>query len=181
ASASCACCGRSWRRPSRRKITSGRPNCGTASAVWSRGNRIRAKPPRPIIEGRAGARWPPDGGWRMAAGLIRRTHDLSAMWRRGDTVSLRANLGKTPSKWMLGTGPEPDVAIASRVRLARNVAGIPFPAVASDEQAAKVLRLARDAAADPSPELADLEFIAMADLSPLERRLLVERHLISPQ
>ena len=102
-------------------------------------------------------------------------------FEEGDTVSLRANLGKTPSKWMLGTGPEPDVAIASRVRLARNVAGIPFPAVASDEQAAKVLRMAQDAVADSSAELADLEFIAMADLSPLERRLLVERHLISPQ
>ena len=31
------------------------------------------------------------------------------------------------SKWMEGTGPEPEVVISSRVRLARNLKDLPFP------------------------------------------------------
>lgn len=81
---------------------------------------------------------------------------------------------------MKGSGPERDVALGSRIRLARNVAGTPFPAVASREQLATVME-AVGAAVESAPELQQLEFIKTDSLSPLERKLLVERHLISPR
>lgn len=96
-------------------------------------------------------------------------------------MSLEHILSQTLSQWMQGTGPERDIALSSRVRVARNVAGIPFPAVASDEQAAEVCRLAQQVLKSAPPALADAEYISLAAIPPLERHLLVERHLISPQ
>lgn len=96
-------------------------------------------------------------------------------------MSLRELFGKTLSEWMKGTGPERDIALSSRVRLARNVAGLPFPGVASDEQAQEVVRLAEAVVHKIPPALGRMEYIPMARLTPLERQLLVERHLISPQ
>src|SRR5690606_7835852 len=55
-----------------------------------------------------------------------------------------------------------------------------FPAVAGDEQLQHVLELARQAV-EKSPALRRMQFVPMASLSPLERQILVERHLISPQ
>lgn len=96
-------------------------------------------------------------------------------------MSLQELFGKTLSEWMKGTGPERDIAIGSRVRLARNVAGLPFPGVATDEQAQEVCRLAESVVKAVPASLGRLEYVPMARLSPLERQLLVERHLISPQ
>lgn len=95
-------------------------------------------------------------------------------------MSLRDIFGKTVTEWMKGTGPDRDIAIGSRVRLARNVAGIPFPAVASPAQLDQVCALARKAVQKGVGPVAQLEYHDMAQLSPLERQLLVERHLISP-
>ncbi|MGI6038046.1 MAG: ATP--guanido phosphotransferase, partial [Limnochordia bacterium] len=83
-------------------------------------------------------------------------------------------------EWMKGTGPGRDVVISSRIRLARNIQGIPFPATASQEQLSHILSLAQSAC-DTKAEIGTLEFLPMAQISPLERQILVERHLISPQ
>ncbi len=86
--------------------------------------------------------------------------------------------------WMKAQGPEDDIVIASRIRLARNIAGVPFPAVASDEQ----LKHVQDVVESVSQNLetvrqADhtITYRSMAEVGQLERGQLVEKHLISPQ
>ena len=85
------------------------------------------------------------------------------------------------SEWMRGKGPQSDIVISSRVRIARNLADLPFPTVADEYQAKEVLkrveqvfRRGRD-----NPVFSDAEWISMADLTDLEKRVLVEKHLIS--
>ena len=36
------------------------------------------------------------------------------------------NLTHTSGEWLRGTGPESDIVISSRIRLARNLAAFPF-------------------------------------------------------
>jgi protein arginine kinase len=95
-------------------------------------------------------------------------------------MSLRDIISKALSEWMKGTGPERDVAISSRVRLARNLANVPFPGVAQEEQLQQVLQDVKKAS-DNMPYLKNAEFIRLIELPILERQLLVEKHLISPQ
>ncbi len=80
---------------------------------------------------------------------------------------------------MTESGPEGDVAISTRVRLARNLEGLPFPGHAAPEHSLQVLELAR--AAFGQPEVRQhFRFLPLSDLRSLERWILVERHLISP-
>lgn len=86
------------------------------------------------------------------------------------------------AKWMEGTGPAADVVISSRVRLARNLIGLPFPQAADEASAKKVVDLVaaavqRISADSPQP----LRFLKLAELTPLERQVLVEKHLMSPE
>ncbi|MBL8964044.1 MAG: hypothetical protein JNK70_08245, partial [Phycisphaerae bacterium] len=82
------------------------------------------------------------------------------------------------TEWLRGEGRAADVVMSSRVRLARNLAGCPFPHRGSRVHRQASLQLCRRAvvSAGLSPTLlwADLH-----QASPLERMLLVERHLIS--
>jgi protein arginine kinase len=95
-------------------------------------------------------------------------------------LSLKDIIGKTLGEWMKGTGPEHDVVLSSRVRLARNVTDIPFPAAAQEDQLRHVMEMVQ-AAVVGQPLLADANFIKLVEIEPLERQLLVEKHLISPQ
>jgi len=89
------------------------------------------------------------------------------------------------SYWMEGAGPDSDVVISSRVRLARNIAGLPFPHMLDREQAERVIGTVSDliasAAARGDGPLADLHLVRLHDLGSLQRQVLVEKHLISPQ
>ena len=58
--------------------------------------------------------------------------------------SLLPHLGE----WLQGTGPDADVVISTRVRLARNLAGYPFITKASPAQKAAIEAKARDALRD---------------------------------
>ncbi|NMB17315.1 MAG: protein arginine kinase [Firmicutes bacterium] len=95
-------------------------------------------------------------------------------------MSFRTIINRDGSQWMKGAGPDQDVVIGSRIRLARNIRGIPFPGAASHEEREKVLQMAKGATA-LAKNLGQIDFVPLGDVSPLDRRLLVERHLISPQ
>lgn len=95
-------------------------------------------------------------------------------------MSLQDIINRPISAWMKGSGPDRDVALGSRVRLARNIVGTPFPAVAGGAQLQQVLRSVEEAVAKSSV-LQNLQTIPLQSLAPLERNLLVERHLISPR
>jgi len=95
-------------------------------------------------------------------------------------MSIETIIGKTVSRWMEGKGDFSDVVISSRIRLARNLEGYPFPNVLSESVAGEVITAVQDAVAKISHEPGPLEFFNLASLSALERFILVEKHLISP-
>ena len=83
--------------------------------------------------------------------------------------------------WMKKTGPEGDIVLSSRIRLARNLTGVPFPGQADNEQLKQVSNRASFSVQDliDSDESHQYEMIDMAALTEQERRILVEKHLIS--
>lgn len=83
------------------------------------------------------------------------------------------------SRWMEGSGPEIDIVISSRVRAARNIEGQTFPCLASDEETAAVLEKICDAT-NADDDFSDFSYWPMEQLSDLEKKALVEKHLISP-
>src|SRR5260221_11265625 len=75
-------------------------------------------------------------------------------------------------------GPHCRIVLSSRVRLARNLKGLPFPGWAKKGDRVKALELIRPAV-ESLPQLAGAFSESMDNLSPLDKNILVERHLIS--
>lgn len=74
-----------------------------------------------------------------------------------------------------------EIAISSRVRLARNIGSLPFPSRMTPEQGAGVAAQVRDAIFSSSHTASqNFMFVDIAKLTPIERQMLVEKHLISP-
>jgi protein arginine kinase len=88
------------------------------------------------------------------------------------------NLSHTSGEWLRGTGPESDIVISSRIRLARNLAAFPFTNRASAHQKSEIENLLRDRIAHLELE-PNLIYFDIPGLSVLDRQLLVERQLIS--
>ncbi len=85
------------------------------------------------------------------------------------------------SEWMKGNGPESDIVISSRVRLARNLKDYPFPSLATDSHANEIIDQVEGVLnRDSSVDIGKFELIKMDELNDLQRRVLVEKHLISP-
>lgn len=85
-------------------------------------------------------------------------------------------------KWYEKAGAEGDVVISTRVRLARNLAQVPFPNRMTPDQKADVERRVRDALLNSNSAIAaDFTFLAMDDLSNEQAVSLVERHIVSPE
>jgi protein arginine kinase len=77
--------------------------------------------------------------------------------------------------------PEADVAISSRIRLARNLDAYPFTPRLTGVQGTEILGKVRDAVySSGSEELEGLSYLEIKTLNPMDRQLLVEKHLISP-
>lgn len=77
--------------------------------------------------------------------------------------------------------PEADVAISSRIRLARNLEAYPFTPRLTRAQGSEVLEKVRAAVFSGSDaEIKDLLYIEIQTLKPVDKQVLVEKHLISP-
>lgn len=98
-------------------------------------------------------------------------------------MSIKDTVASARSKWMEGTGPESDVVISSRIRLARNISEYAFPHFMSAEQAGQVIHAVRLAVSreEMVKEMGPFEFVDLAELTPIERQILVEKHLVSLQ
>lgn len=82
------------------------------------------------------------------------------------------------NEWFSGTGPLSDIVISSRIRLARNLAGYKFLSRCSNEEKSEILGRLRDVLM--SLDLGgEVSYISIDDADPVDRNLLVERHLIS--
>jgi len=93
-------------------------------------------------------------------------------------LKLRDIINKNLTHWVSGEGPESEVVLSSRIRLARNLDNFPYPNRASKEEKKKITSKVVEAA-DQQDEI-KLYYINLAELPELERELLVEKHLISP-
>ena len=86
-----------------------------------------------------------------------------------------------PNKWYDKNGEQGDVVISSRIRLARNLNGYPFPHLMSLQQKNELASKVKAALDNSNSYIAStFKFINMAQLSVTEANSLVERHLVSP-
>jgi protein arginine kinase len=89
-----------------------------------------------------------------------------------------SDLTSRAGEWLRGSGPRSEIVISSRIRLARNIAGMTFLSRCTRTQRAECEERARHAIVDA--KLADRVLYVNLEKSPeLDRQLLVERHLIS--
>jgi protein arginine kinase len=96
----------------------------------------------------------------------------------GNELYHRPELNGQGLAWLDDPGPESEIVLSTRVRLARNVQGFPFSAKASGEERDRLLDQARGALKG-ADVLGDVDLWEMGDLSASERTLLLERHLVS--
>ncbi len=81
-------------------------------------------------------------------------------------------------EWLRGSGPEGDIVISSRIRLARNLADYPFIRRCSDQDRTAIEATIRKRILAQG-ELAKLSYVDVATLETIDRQFLVERQLIS--
>lgn len=86
-----------------------------------------------------------------------------------------SDLGLT---WLDASGPHSDIVLSTRVRLARNLQGLAFGTRLKESERDQIRSEAR-AAASAAGLLRNGIAVEVAKLTPLARRLLLERHLIS--
>ncbi|MFM2142050.1 MAG: hypothetical protein RLZZ476_594 [Verrucomicrobiota bacterium] len=89
-----------------------------------------------------------------------------------------STLIKNPADWMKGSGPHSDIVMTSRVRLARNLRGFPFPGFSQEHQRVELLDFARPVV-EALPEMREGYSVDYVELSKIRKQVLVERHLVS--
>ena len=82
------------------------------------------------------------------------------------------------SEWLKGTGPNSDIVISSRIRLARNLEKFAFPHWANKKQGEEILEKIKEAILKID-YLKKTTLFKSADLDSIDRQFLVERHLMS--
>ncbi len=83
-----------------------------------------------------------------------------------------------PEPWICADGPHADVVMSCRARIARNLAGFPFVGRATPSERHEIVNIARQVLLSRQIE-PELIWVDLAESPQRERRLLVERHLIS--
>lgn len=82
------------------------------------------------------------------------------------------------SEWLKGTGPNADIVISSRIRLARNLDKTPFPHWADKKQSEQALKIIEETAAS-CDGLKNTTIFRLGDLDSVDKQFLIERHLMS--
>ena len=88
------------------------------------------------------------------------------------------------AEWMQGDGPDSDVVISTRVRLARNVSGHVFCSMAEEPEFQHIAEIVESATADAVArgnlkQLSNASVVKLNHLSDIDREFLIERNLIS--
>jgi len=89
-------------------------------------------------------------------------------------------LASQGGEWLRGSGPESDIVISTRIRLARNIAGYPFVTRLDPERQATLADSLRRQIVE-NAIVPEIYYFNLNITRELERRLLVERHLISKE
>lgn len=82
------------------------------------------------------------------------------------------------SYWMTGQGPDAEIVLSSRMRLARNIKGIPFPNRADSRHKARVFNVIEKAVKNSKYMQGSL-VLRFDKMDAIDRQFLVERRLIS--
>ncbi|MGI6588172.1 MAG: protein arginine kinase [Peptococcia bacterium] len=86
------------------------------------------------------------------------------------------------SNWTKAEGPHHHIVLSSRIRLARNLKKLPMPAFQNETSGFTVLEKVRNAAkALERRGRKKLYFYRLNEIPSLERQILLEKHLISPE
>jgi protein arginine kinase len=93
-------------------------------------------------------------------------------------VSSLRELIESPADWLGGTSEESELVLSCRVRFARNLDRVPFPHRARVSNMKKVLDEVKRALTE-SPSMSGAIAIDMDAITPNERMILLERHLVS--
>jgi protein arginine kinase len=84
----------------------------------------------------------------------------------------------TTGEWLRGSGPEADIVVSTRVRLARNLADFPFSNRATPLQKGEIEHILRERLTRLNGST-QFSYIQVHSLNSLDRQFLVERQLIS--
>jgi protein arginine kinase len=96
-------------------------------------------------------------------------------------VSLERFLNQAVSSWMSAEGPDSDIVLSSRIRLARNFDEYKFPTLFTHEEAKMIIEnMEFILNQSPIEKFGQMELLKIEELQPLQKRVLVEKHLISP-
>jgi protein arginine kinase len=88
------------------------------------------------------------------------------------------DLVKQTGEWLKGEGPNADIVMSSRARVARNIKDYPFFHWAGKKEKEEVLSVIKGAI-DNSKYMKGSLFIKIGNLDEIDRQFLVERHLMS--
>ncbi|UCC72729.1 MAG: protein arginine kinase [Gemmatimonadota bacterium] len=80
--------------------------------------------------------------------------------------------------WLQASGPDCDIVLSTRVRIARNLQGYPFSGRAKPTDRTAILTTVREVLDRTSP-VTEAVYVEIDRLEPRERQLLLERHLVS--
>ncbi|TDK57309.1 protein arginine kinase [Bacillus salipaludis] len=96
-------------------------------------------------------------------------------------MPLERFINQALSSWMRQVGPDSDIVLSSRIRLARNFEKYKFPTLFSHEEAKEIIANLEEVlnTADIT-KFGQMELLKINDLQPLQKLVLVEKHLISP-
>lgn len=94
---------------------------------------------------------------------------------------MNVNLEELASRcgeWLRGSGPESDIVISSRIRLARNLADFPFIRRCNETDRAKIVDVFKSQMSSVD-YFKDLSYVDVDSLPDVDRQFLVERQLMS--
>ncbi len=95
--------------------------------------------------------------------------------RESHRIDLQTLIEKPPF-WLSGEGKFPEMVLSTRVRIARNLRKYPFNLKAKESDRMEILSIVREAL-DNLKLIDDPVFLSMEELSDMDKRFLVERHL----
>lgn len=89
--------------------------------------------------------------------------------------------GERMVRWLNNQKSHQGVVLSSRIRLARNLENIDFTQKITKKDAEKIMKQVRNSVLESNSDISrDFQFFRIADIDNLNRKLLVEKHLISP-
>ena len=88
------------------------------------------------------------------------------------------DLLKHTSEWLKGTGPNADIVISSRIRLARNLDKFPFSHWANRKKGEEALNIILTSASGID-NLKGAAVFRLAEMDSIDKQFLIERHLMS--